>query len=297
MNNRSVLITGSTGFLGSAFLRRLKDENIRVLRSQGRASKATESDEIDIHSLETEELAEQMEKEKICSVYHFATHFSPSLASSVSDEVIRTNLLFSTRVAEASFKAQVSRFVNIASTWEWMREHNPSSTEPFTPYAASKKAFRDYLGYRFGASNRIQHVVIEESIGTRDTRTKLVPQMIRAGLEKRPFVVRDASVSLNFAEADGLASYLFNQFQKTDSAVDVIGGYADYHQVSIGQIHGTLQSLGLDVKLEISGDRSTNQVSRVNLLELGIPLASSSQLSLSEVLEGSINFLRNADFA
>ena len=286
-SNKSVLLTGSTGFLGAEVCRVFEANGLKVLKTQGRDSSGVGQTYLDVASMDVTEIAGILESENCLAVLHFATNFSQDRDPKVAEPVCGANFVFAIKVAEASALAGVANFLNIASTWEWLRTANPGSTAPLPPYSASKQAFRTYLDHRFGPNGFVKNLVIEESLGEGDARPKLVPSLISAGLRGEVFLVRDPDAEMNFADASGLALFLLNNLRELGSLPYVMG-YADYAHIKIEDVVREMRDLGLSVQTRNATrvEDPASASSRVTLQSLGIPIYSSAARSLRDALAG-----------
>lgn len=285
----AILLTGSTGFLGAEVCRVFEANGLKVLKTQGRAGSGSGENCIDVASTDVAGLAGILKAENCLATLHFATDFSSEEDPKIAEQVCATNLSFAIKVAEASALAGVPHFLNVASTWEWLRIANSKRTPPFPPYSASKQAFRTYLDHRFGPVGYVKNLVIEESLGEGDARPKLVPSLISAGLRGEIFLVKDPDVSMNFADSTALASFLLQNLPDL-GRLPYLFGYADYIDVKFEDLVREFRNLGLALQTR----NSTNEVnqsyahSRVTLQSLGIPVLSSARRSLKEALSGML---------
>ena len=278
-----VFLTGGSGFLGGTVSRVLEANGVNVLRTQGRDPNNSPENYLDIRNLGVDEIAAKLARDRCAVTLHFATSFTHDTHPSAAEIVCASNFSFAVKVAEASALAGVGTFLNVASTWEWIRSQNPTYKTALTPYSASKQAFRTYLDHRFGSTGFIKNLVIEESLGEGDTREKLIPKLITAGLMGEEFHVRDPKAKMNFADATGLANFLLDNLEDLSSLPNVFG-YADYREVPISTIIDELRKIGLQILLANSGESDEGLTTRVTLQSLRIPIYSQSDRTLGETL-------------
>lgn len=285
----SILVSGSSGFLGGKFVSFAAAKGLRVLRTAGRSSKnsLTRHDLIDVQASSVEELAEKIKSHEVSDVLHFATKFSRLLDPAVAMSLFESNLDFSVKLSEASQLAGCRRFINIGTSWEYARELNPENRGLLTPYAASKLAFRAYIDQRFGPKFA-KTIILEESIDGDDDRDKIIPEIVRYSLAGKSFVVRDKHLKMNLANATGLAGFALSYLQMADPPSLVT--YADYRGVEIHHVVSHLTNLGLDTKIEFSGESTST---RVSLEHIPAPTASGQDVaSLDEVLAALVTYHR-----
>ena len=284
-SDKSILLTGSTGFLGAEVCRIFEGSGLKILKTQGRANSGFGENYLDIASMGIPEIAGRLKTENCLATFHFATDFSQETDPTIAEQVCAANLVFAIKVAEASALAGVANFLNIASTWEWLRTANSETSTPFPPYSASKQAFRTYLDHRFGPNGFVKNLVIEESLGEGDSRPKLIPSLIRAGLQGEVFSVRDPDARMNFADSSGLALFLLENLQELGNLPYVIG-YADFTDLGIKDIVREIYDLGISVQTRSPSKSKILRPARVTLQSLGIPIYSNATRSLRDALAG-----------
>ena len=291
-SNKSILLTGSTGFLGAEVCKVFESNGLRVLKTAGRSNGSIGRNYLDVASMSLPDIAARLESENCFATLHFATNFNPETAPKIAEQVCEANFTFAMKVAEASALAGVSNFVNIASTWEWLRTSNGESNAFFPPYSASKQAFRTYLDHRFGQNGFVKNLVIEESLGEGDSRPKLIPSLISAGLRGEVFLVRDPDVKMNFADSSALAIFLLQNLQELGN-LPYVFGYADFTEIKINDLVQVIHDVGLSVETRTYSESHSTSISRVSLQSIGIPIYSSATRTLRDAFAG---ILREAGY-
>lgn len=271
MSANTLLISGSSGYLGGVAARACKNQGFEVLATSGRGGNTPNASiNIDIHANGVTSLAKQIEGHRCRAVLHFATEFSRSTSGNSAESIVSANLQFAIKLAEAAKMAGVPHFINISSTWEKTRSVLRGVEVLLTPYASSKRAFRAYLDERFGDSGYVKNLFLEETIGPTDHRDKVVPNLIRSALAAEPYVVREPNLGLNFALAESLASYLIEDGNWITMAYE--SGYVSYPKVTVGMVAELIRSMGqLDPILQIS-EAEEKGLPRVSLFELEMPI-------------------------
>lgn len=178
---RNVLITGTTGFIGSHLVHKVfelgwtvsvlvrKSSDVRKLEPfQSRLS-------ILNHDGSTEQLIDFMTEQKPEVVFHLASHVIGEHEPRDVESLIQSNVLFGTQVLEAMHVAKIENFVNTGTFWQYYRNDRYS---PTNLYAATKQAFADILRFYVEArSIRALTLVLFDVYGPSDTRLKLFPML------------------------------------------------------------------------------------------------------------------------
>jgi len=115
MSNKKVIVTGSSGFIGSHVADALEERGFKVVLFDAIPSKykSKGQEEIIGDLLDPKDIANAL---KGCDVvYHFAAQADIGLSSNVPIETIKTNIIGTQNILEAARKNKVSRFI-FAST-------------------------------------------------------------------------------------------------------------------------------------------------------------------------------------
>ena len=145
-----VLVTGVTGFIGGALVRRLVREGWYVsvvVREESDASGLTDlSSHISkfVYDGSTESLIETLRVSKPDLVYHLASLFLSEHSPSDVTRLIQSNVLFGAQLLEAMSINGVKRIVNAGTSWQHYHSQEYRATNL---YAATKQAFEDLLSF------------------------------------------------------------------------------------------------------------------------------------------------------
>lgn len=179
-----VLVTGVTGFIGGALVRRLVREGWNVsivVREESDISGLTDViSYIDkfIYDGSTESLIEILSVSKPELIYHLASLFlSEHLPHDVT-KLIQSNVLFGTQLLEAMSVNSVKKIVNAGTSWQYFHS---SEYRASNLYAATKQAFEDILSF-YSDKNSISQVTLKlfDTYGPDDKRRKLVNLVVNA---------------------------------------------------------------------------------------------------------------------
>jgi nucleoside-diphosphate-sugar epimerase len=173
------LITGATGYIGTKLSQRLLDEGWRVdvlVREKSRplAGKVTSHG----YDGSTQSVLDAVAVAKPDVVFHLASLFIAEHRSDQVTDLINSNLLFATQLAEACARNGVKHFINTGTSWQHYRS---DVYDPVCLYAATKQAFEDILDYYADAfSMRVITLKLFDTYGPDDLRPKLVNLLVKA---------------------------------------------------------------------------------------------------------------------
>lgn len=175
----AILLTGATGFLGSALLRRLLASGrsvVVVVRNTSRYDRITDllSDPqlLLIHNT-PEGLDAAFQQHRIGTIIHTATEYGRGDASVAS--ILDSNLILPIRLAELGVKHGVRGFINTDSYF-----NKPGgSYSNLLNYSLSKRTLLIWLE-KFSPKLSIANVILEHLYGPHDSRTKFVEDMVRS---------------------------------------------------------------------------------------------------------------------
>lgn len=176
IKGQRVLVTGATGFIGTALCRALVAEGADVHATSRFAHERADRLhwwQVDLSQAET--IAEVVRQSKPSVIFHLASHVSGDRALGAVTQTLRNNLISTVNVLAAAYESGTARVVLAGS----MEECDPSEPDavPVSPYAAAKTAASTYARLFYGlyglpVVNLRLYMVYGP--GQRDT-TKLVP--------------------------------------------------------------------------------------------------------------------------
>jgi len=239
-----VLLTGSTGFLGSHLLLALLKEKYEVIILKRSFSDFWRIEKymplVRVYDTDKTVLEEMFSVERIDVIIHLATDYGRK-STSDAESILKSNIAFPTQLLQLCVKHGVKVFINA----------DTSTPTEYTLYSATKKAFLN-IGRYHAANYSIQFVnmVMEYIYGENDDGTGLVSLLFQAitagnkinaslGEQKRDFVY----------VGDVVAAYM--------KLLESLGGLTDtYTEFSIG----SGQSISLRKFVEITENVSGKKV-------------------------------------
>ena len=174
---KTSLVCGAGGFIGSHLVKRLLTErhDVHVLvRPETDLSKFGEDlDQVVIHvfhgsTLNMNDLVADANPD---AVMHLASLFLSEHQSENVDELIRSNVLLSTQLAEAMTVNNVQHLINVGTSWQHFEN---ADYNPVNLYAATKQAYRAILSYYIEVTNlKVINLELFDTYGPNDQRGKL----------------------------------------------------------------------------------------------------------------------------
>jgi nucleoside-diphosphate-sugar epimerase len=166
-----VLLTGSTGFIGSHLL--------ASLRAQGTP----------VEVLQRGDGQSQIDA-KISSfrpdvVIHLATLFEAEHKTESIPAMIASNITFGTQIVDSMVRYGVNNLIHAGTLWQYFNDERGVGS---CLYAATKNAFEDILKFYVSANSSLKviHLMISDSYGPNDHRPKLLPKLLQiAGTDQK----------------------------------------------------------------------------------------------------------------
>jgi nucleoside-diphosphate-sugar epimerase len=176
---KSVLITGANGFLGRALVRKFIGQGWAVvaLVRDADAYSPFGSETVRELSDQWENITDILDDVKVTTVIHTATSSLNSASPSDSEQMIKTNILYPTKMLSAMMKNNIKTFLNCSTNWQSMSGKNYN---PFNFYAATKESFENIVEYFVSEGIRAASIRLFDTYGPGDTRRKFLNLVIDA---------------------------------------------------------------------------------------------------------------------
>jgi nucleoside-diphosphate-sugar epimerase len=170
----NIIVTGSTGFIGKALVKRLLNDGHKIhviIRPHTDTSVIPKGVDYFVDKGNINDLKNFFLDIKPDGIIHLASLFLLQHQPEDIDALITSNVLFGTRLLEASAKSGVNWFINTGTFWQ---HYNNADYSPVNLYAATKQAFEDIAKYYYETQN-INFVTIKlnDTFGSNDTRKKI----------------------------------------------------------------------------------------------------------------------------
>ena len=169
-----LLLTGSSGFIGSQILREFSKDYIIFITSRDKKKKIFSNKNItEIKFKNYDELNLKLKKIKIDTIVHCATHYIKSHKYNDIKKFVESNILFGNVILENIELMQVKKFINFSTVWE---NYNGKKDNLFNLYSAYKKSFSIILKYYQKKYYKVNfyNLMISETFGKSDKRKKII---------------------------------------------------------------------------------------------------------------------------
>ena len=223
--NRTVLITGATGFLGSNLLLKLVELNFDVVFLKRSFSKCTRIvsvlDKVKFYDIDKTGLSEVFKENRIDIIIHCATSYGSEITE--PKNLIESNLIYPLELLDLGSKEGISCFINTDTILDRRVNH----------YSLSKKQFREWFEV-YSNSMICINVALEHFYGPNDDKSKFISFIINkllssqksidltAGEQERDFIyISDVVSAFIFIinEIPKLSSNVINYEIATDNPI------------------------------------------------------------------------------
>lgn len=197
---KRALVTGATGFVGQALVRRLVGDDWQVfaiVRPSSRPADLAGATTLTCDGT-VDSLIRACGQAKPDVVFHLASLFISEHAPKDVRPLIESNLVFGCHLAEAMVKNGAKALVNTGTSWQ----HFHSDTyRPVNLYAATKQAFEDLLAYYQDVHDlRVINLKLFDNYGPGDPRPKLFAALRKANDQPMDFSGGRQLVDLVYVE-------------------------------------------------------------------------------------------------
>ncbi len=181
---KKILLTGSTGFIGSELLKNLsKNYKIYVTLRKKTKKNFIHKNIIKIYFSSFQNLNDKIEKLKINTVIHCATHYVKKHDFKDIKKLSDSNILFGNIILENLEKMGVKTFINFSTVWE---NFNGKKDNYYNLYSAYKSSFKNIINFykKKFVKTKFINLVISDTFGENDKRKKII-NLLKINYKKR----------------------------------------------------------------------------------------------------------------
>jgi CDP-3, 6-dideoxy-D-glycero-L-glycero-4-hexulose-4-reductase len=206
---KKILITGSTGFVGSNIIKLLLKENVYIydiLRDKNKKNKKIlelnkNKNYLPIFYKKFDELKKKLKKVKIDTVINCATYYTKENDIENIENLIKTNITFCSIILEI-LKSKIKKFINFGSMMEYSQGNNFS---PENFYAVTKYSFQKIEEfYKLRNNIKFYDLKLYETYGDNDERKKIIPTIIKNYSQNKITKIISKNLKMNFVHIESL---------------------------------------------------------------------------------------------
>jgi nucleoside-diphosphate-sugar epimerase len=167
-----LLLTGSTGFIGSNILSEISKEcKVFITSRKKKNSKNKNITEINFRNYD--ELNLKLKKIRVDAIIHCATHYVRNHTYADIKKLAESNILFGNVILENIKQMKVKKVINFSTVWE---NHNGKKDNFLNLYAAYKKSFSILIKYYEKKNPKVNfyNLMISDTFGKLDKRKKII---------------------------------------------------------------------------------------------------------------------------
>ena len=181
---KNILITGASGFVGSHVLDDCLKNNFNVYaifrhsKKNVSFAKKYKKQIFPIFYNNIYEIKNKLTNCKIDYVIHCATHYIKKHDHNDIENIIKSNVLFSTILLDEVVNIKIKKFINLGTVWQ---HFNDTKNLAINLYAATKQSFECIFNYYKNQYTKIKfyNILLTDTFGTNDKRKKLIPILLK----------------------------------------------------------------------------------------------------------------------
>jgi nucleoside-diphosphate-sugar epimerase len=192
-----ILLTGSTGFIGSELLRGLSQKNIIfiTLRNKNKFYPKNKNIRI-IYFKKYNQLNSSLKKLSIDTVIHCASHYVKHHNYEDIIKLSDSNITFGNIILDNLDKMKVKKFINFSTGWV---NYNGKKNNCFNLYSTYKKNFNEIINFYKKKFKKIKffNLVLLDTFGENDKRKKIISLLKTNYKKNKSTTIISKRLSLN----------------------------------------------------------------------------------------------------
>ena len=205
---KKILLTGSTGFIGSELLADLsKDNKIYIILRKNKKILKNKNVTKVIYS-NFKNLNKELSKLRINTIIHCATHYVKRHTFDDIQKLNVSNILFGNVMLENLKIMQVKTFINFSTVWE---NYDGKKGNYYNLYSAYKDSFLNIINYYKKKYNKIKflNLVISDTFGQNDKRKKIINVLKSNYKKKRKTKIISQNLYINLLNVNDVKNAIF----------------------------------------------------------------------------------------
>jgi len=205
-----ILITGSTGFIGSNLVINLLKNSENKLFLINRNTKITHKDKNITnfyYDQKIDTLIKFFNETNPDIVIHLATNYIKQHTSKDLSSLISSNILFGTEILEAMTKSKCKKILNFGSYFQ--NVGNQSTYQPANLYAATKESLDNIIKY-YSYQHDINFITLKffDTFGPNDNRNKLVDFLIKSAINNENINLSNANKIIDLSHISSIIEHI-----------------------------------------------------------------------------------------
>ena len=217
MKNKTILITGSSGFIGNFFLENALNKNFKIIdvlryknknnKNLNKLRKKFKSSYKSIYYKDVDEIEKQLKNKRIDFFINFATFYKASHSHREIVKFINSNILFPSIILDLIF-SKVKKVINFGSMMQHLDGNN---YKPKNFYSSTKSAFEMILSFYslINKKTKFYNLKLYESFAKIDKRKKLIPTLIKNFKSNKKTTILSSKLELNIVHIDDIIKAIY----------------------------------------------------------------------------------------
>ncbi len=191
-----ILLTGSTGFIGSQLLKNFTLNNKVYVIIRKKSYNSKNKNIINIPFKDFDKLNKDLKKIKVDTVIHCATHYVKNHQYNDLKKLSESNILLGNIILENLQKMNVKKFINFSTVWT---HYDGKEGNFFNLYSVYKQNFNNIINYYSKSLKKIKffNLVISDTFGKGDKRKKLINILKKNFKKNRSTSIISKNLSMN----------------------------------------------------------------------------------------------------
>lgn len=274
---KTILLTGSSGFLGHTFLvdaLKKKYHVIDILRFKNKKNKKLNdlrkkfpNSYKSIFYQKNHEIIKKIRNLKVDYFLNFATLYKASHKNSEIYDFIDSNILFPTIILNQIYK-KIEKIINFGSM---MQHLDGLSYKPKNFYAATKSAFEMIINFYSLENKKLKfyNIKLYESFAKFDKRKKLIPTLLKNYKNNQTTKINSKKLELNIVHVDDIINFVNTLLNENE----ISGSYClkQFKNVKISNlIHNINKQLVKNNKKKLSVEFQNKKIDKIKLSKIKI---------------------------
>ncbi len=205
---KKILLTGSTGFLGSAILHKIHKDNFIYLVSRKKTKKIRiKKNTNEIYFKDFKQLNSKLKKIKADTIIHCATHYVKAHGESDISKLSNANIVLGNILLDNLENLSVKNFINFSTVWE---NYDGKKDNFFNLYSVYKRNFSNLIFYYKKRNPKIKffNLFLSDTFGKFDKRKKIINNLKKNYKSNKITNIVSSNLFLNLVNVEDVTEAL-----------------------------------------------------------------------------------------